>query len=166
MARYSTKHMAHAVRTKGIKYALVSVFNVVFGQGLLLLFVTVLDWRPVVGNVLAVCISAGPAYVLNRAWVWGKTGKNHLTTEVLPFWGFALAGLVLSTVAVAATRGIDIPLVANIANLTAFGVLWVIKFFFLDAVLFGVHHHLPVDGNGESVEVGQAGQAARHREGS
>lgn len=144
MARYSTHHMAHAVRTKGIKYALVSVFNVIFGQGLLVLFVTVLGWHAVVGNVLAVCISAGPAYVLNRAWVWGKTGKNHFMTEVLPFWGFAVAGLLLSTVAVAATRGIDLPLVANVANLAAFGFLWVIKFFFLDAVLFGSHHHVPV----------------------
>ena len=92
------------------------------------------------------CISAGPAYLLSRAWVWQKTGKNSLTTEVLPFWGFGLAGLVLSTVTVAATQTLDIPGITNIANLGAFGVLWVLKFFFLDALIFKavneiVHEH-------------------------
>ena len=42
-----------------------------------------------------------PAYYLNRAWVWGKRGKSHLTKEVVPFWAFAFSGLVLSTIIVA-----------------------------------------------------------------
>jgi hypothetical protein len=90
--------------------------------------------------------------------VWGKTGKSHLTKEVLPFWGFALAGLVLSTISVyLATQALGIAntpraeltvmekLVPNIANLAAFGVLWVVKFFVLDSFMFGKHHHAPVE---------------------
>ncbi len=37
---------------------------------------------------------------MNRAWVWGKRGKSHWKKEVLPFWVFTGAGLVLSTIAI------------------------------------------------------------------
>ncbi|MEJ5256044.1 MAG: GtrA family protein [Acidimicrobiales bacterium] len=146
------------VRTHGLKYSAVSVVNVIVGQGLLVLFSAVIGLRPAPSNVLAVCISAVPAYYLSRAWVWGKTGRSHLTKEVLPFWGFALAGLILSTgavwVATHVTGIAEVPpeqrtlvekLVPNAANILSFGVLWVMKFFILDAYMFGPHHHGPVD---------------------
>ncbi len=145
------------VRSHGLKYSAVSVVNVIVGQGLLLLFHGVAGIGATLSNVLAVCISAVPAYYLNRAWVWGKRGKSHFTKEILPFWGFALAGLVMSTFAVDwATEHSDSPIIPNIANLAAFGVLWVLKFFVLDAVLFGAHHHHPDyehdDDEGDAVE--------------
>lgn len=148
----------HKVRAHGLKYSAVSIVNVAIGQGLLVLFSAVLHFPPALSNVLAVCISAGPAYYLSRRWVWGKTGKSHLTKEVLPFWGFAIAGLILSTAAVwVATRVtgiVDIApddrtaiqkLVPNLANMFAFGVLWVMKFFVLDSYMFGRHHHGPIE---------------------
>lgn len=145
------------VRQHGLKYSAVSLINVAIGQGLLVVFAIFMHnaW---VANVLAVCISAVPAYYLTRAWVWGKTGKSHLYKEVLPFWGFALTGLVLSTIAVAlATKWLGISgvprdelttvekLVPNIANMAAFGVLWIVKFFVLDSYMFGKHHHGAVE---------------------
>ena len=146
------------VRTHGLKYSAVSVVNVAIGQGLLVFFSAVVHVPPAIANVLAVCISAVPAYYLSRRWVWGKSGKSHLTKEVLPFWGFALAGLILSTAAVwvatHVTGIVDIPpadrttiqkLVPNLANMFAFGVLWVVKFFALDAYMFGRHHHGPAE---------------------
>jgi putative flippase GtrA len=146
------------VKTHGLKYSAVSVINVVVGQGLLILFSAVLHLGPALSNLLAVSISAVPAYYLTRAWVWGKTGKSHLTKEVLPFWGFAIAGLILSTgavwVATRVTGVVDIPpadrtlvqkLIPNVANLTAFGFLWVVKFFVLDTYMFGKHHHSAID---------------------
>jgi putative flippase GtrA len=145
------------VRQHGLKYSAVSIINVVVGQGLLILF-GILFHLPWLANVLAVSISAVPAYYLSRAWVWGKSGRSHLTKEVLPFWGFAFAGLILSTVAVAvATNALGIAdtprdqlttiqkLVPNLANMFAFGVLWVVKFFVLDAYMFGEHHHSAID---------------------
>jgi putative flippase GtrA len=147
------------VRKHGLKYSAVSVINVVLGQSLLFGFHTIAEIEATTSNVLAVCISAGPAYYLSRAWVWGKRGKSHLTKEILPFWGFALAGLLLSTVGVnwaseasgaaaALDRGVDLTLwqkvVPNLANLVAFGIIWVVKFFVLDAVIFGPHQHHPV----------------------
>lgn len=133
---YSIASMTQAVKEKGLKYAAVSVVNVIVGQGFLTLFDSGLHWNKVLANFLSVCISAGPAYILSRAWVWQKSGKNSLMTEVLPFWGFGLAGLLLSTGTVAATQNVDIPMIANLASLVAFGVLWVLKFFFLDALIF------------------------------
>ena len=78
-----------------------------------------------------------PSYLLNRAWVWGKSGSHSMTAEVLPFWGMAFLGLVLSTVLVHyAEQQWDSWVLVNLANLSAFGVLWVAKFFVLDRVLF------------------------------
>lgn len=158
------------VRTHGLKYSAVSMINVAVGQGLLIVFGLVIK-APAIANVLAVSISAVPAYYLTRAWVWGKTGKSHLTREVLPFWAFAFAGLILSTVAVYLATHVTgiylIPpdertllekLVPNIANIVAFGLLWVVKFFALDAYMFGKHHHHAVaeDQADESVEPARA----------
>jgi putative flippase GtrA len=134
------------VRRHGLKYSAVSVINVAVGQSLLVLFHAVLHIGATTSNVLAVCISAVPAYFLSRAWVWGKRGKNHWMKEVVPFWGFALTGLVLSSITVTiATQFFDSKLVPNFANMAAFGILWVVKFFVLDSYMFGKHHHGPVD---------------------
>ena len=147
------------VRSHGLRYSAVSAVNVVIGQSLLFLFLNVAHIGPATSNVLAVSLSAVPAYYLSRAWVWGKRGKSHLTKEVLPFWGFAIAGLLLSTVAVFATsRLLGITpgevegwrrVVPNMANIGAFGVLWVVKFFVLDSMIFGPGSHHPDDLVGE-----------------
>ena len=78
-------------------------------------------------------MSAVPAYYMNRAWVWGKRGKSHWKKEVLPFWLFTAAGLLLSTVAIWVVHFFtDAKLVINFVQLVAFGILWVIRFFVLD----------------------------------
>ncbi len=133
------------VRQKGPKYAAVSVVNVIVGQGLLLLFHAILHVGQTLSNVLAVCISAVPAYYMSRAWVWGRKGKSHFKTEVLPFWIFIGVGLVFSTVmvavgsAVAGTNGENVAdltlfqkLLPNILNMFAFGILWVVRFFLME----------------------------------
>ena len=119
------------VRTKGLRYVGVSTVNVLFGGGLLLVFQ---HWmRPTFSNIAAVAISAVPAYYMNRAWVWGKRGKSHWKKEVLPFWSFTAAGLVLSTLAISfADEHTKSKLVILFVQLFAFGVLWVLRFFLLD----------------------------------
>ncbi len=84
--------------------------------------------------------------------MWGKRGRSHLTREILPFWGFAFAGLVLSTAAVNIAANLtDVKIVANLANITAFGLLWVVKFFVLDSMVFGPGHH-DGDDSGDDVD--------------
>lgn len=122
---------------KPVRYSLVSVVAVAVSQIVLVLCNGVLDWAPVPSNLMAVAIGSIPSYALNRAWVWGKRGRNDVWREVLPFWAFAFVGLAFSTLLVyLATQWSDATLVVNGANLTAFGILWVVKYFFLDGLLF------------------------------
>ena len=121
----------HSIRTRGLRYALVAAVNVIVGQTLLLALQGAMG--PSWANVLAVGLSSVPAYYMNRAWVWGKRGKSHWTKEVLPFWLFTAAGLLLSTIAIwIVHRFTDAKLVINFIQLVAFGILWVIRFFVLD----------------------------------
>jgi putative flippase GtrA len=141
-----------AVKNKGLKYSAVSVVNVIIGQGLLLFFnVFVFHANDAatqaeklrlttISNILAVCISAVPAFYLSRAWVWGKKGKSHFKKEVLPFWIFVAVGLVFSTIVVRWTTdlaaedltGIQAALLPNVANMCAFGILWILRLFHVE----------------------------------
>jgi putative flippase GtrA len=120
------------------KFGAVSAFNVVFSQSLLFAAQTVAGWSAVASNILAVGVSTIPAYLLSRYWVWQKRGRNHLMGEVLPFWSLAFLGFILSTGAVwyVEDQWAPHPLVINLTNLVAFGVVWVSKFVILDRVLF------------------------------
>jgi putative flippase GtrA len=123
---------------RAAKYAFVSLIAVAISQVVLLIGHGGFGWSAVMANVVAVSVGCVPSYTLNRYWVWGKRGRNHLVREVLPFWGLALVGLVFSTVAVAvADRWWDSTLLIAGANLAAFGVLWVAKFALFDALMFG-----------------------------
>jgi putative flippase GtrA len=119
------------IRAKGLRYVGVSVVNVLVGGGLL---VMLQHWlRPTFANICGVALSAVPAYYMNRAWVWGKRGRSHWKKEVLPFWVFTAAGLVLSTLAIAyADEHTQSKIVILFVQLVSFGVLWVIRFFVLD----------------------------------
>ncbi len=122
---------------KGAKFLAVSAFNVVFGQSLLLLANVGFGWAFVPSNLFAVSISALPAYILSRYWVWQKKGKNHFWKEVVPFWSLALLGLLFSTLLVAVAENFSTStLVLMATNFFAFGCVWVAKFFILDRVLF------------------------------
>ena len=123
---------------KLIKFGAVSAFNVAFTQSLLFAAQTVFDWSAVASNVFAVGVSAIPAYLLSRYWVWEKRGRNHFMREVLPFWSLTFVGFALSTGAiwVVENEWDPHPLVINLTNLAAFGVVWASKFVILDRVLF------------------------------
>jgi putative flippase GtrA len=122
---------------KLLRYAAVSGVSVAVTQTLLVGLHLRLGWSPTTANVWAVALGAAPAYVLNRRWVWRVEGDHSLTREVIPFWATAFAGLLLSTIVVGVASGHNAsPLVANVANLSAFGSLWVAKYLFLDRLLF------------------------------
>jgi putative flippase GtrA len=125
-----------------VKYSAVSAFAFPATQIVLLIGTHVFHWTGVVSNVVAVSVVAIPAYMLNRYWVWGKKDKNNFRTEILPFWGVTLLGLVLSTGAAwYADRTFDASYAVNIANTVGFGLVWVFKYFLLDSWMFGAHHH-------------------------
>lgn len=123
---------------KLFRYSMVSVVGVTCGQTTLTICTAVLGWPGVPANLVAVTAGAIPSYLLNRYWVWEKSGPNSFRTEILPFWIMSLLGLLLSTIAVAYAedRWGSPSLAINIANLAGFGVLWIAKFLILDRVLF------------------------------
>jgi putative flippase GtrA len=97
-------------------------------------------------NVLATAAGTVPSFELNRRWVWAKTGRRSLRREVLPFCALSASGLVISTLVVsvaarlAAEAGLGhgvVTLMAQAANVSTFGALWVLQYVLLDRVLFG-----------------------------
>lgn len=120
-----------------VRYAAVSAVSVATTQVLLVAGRAVVGLPPAWANALAVLAAAGPVYGLNRRWVWGLDGPSSWRKEVAPFWAFTVAGLALSTVAVAGMARLTHDTMAlAVTNLAAFAVLWVAKFVALDGVVF------------------------------
>lgn len=142
---------------KAMKYSAVSAISVALSQIILfVLFGIIRRWSATTCNVAATAMTAVPSYYLNRAWVWGKSGKSQLVKEVLPFWALTFLGLALSLVAVeyahmlavsmGMTHLVDAAFV-NIAALGAFGVLWIGKYLVFNRYLFGVQTVASVSGS-------------------
>ncbi len=149
---------------RAIRYVATSGVGVVLTQLLLAVFLYLLEWRPTISNFTAVTVVSVPAFLLNKYWVWGKRGRAHMRREVIPFWAFTVAGWILSTLAVILvvnlTRDPDVAslregnrLAVQFANIAGFGVLWVLKYLFLDKIMFGPDHHTPYD---EDIELEEA----------
>ena len=122
------------------RYVLVSALSLVIGQSVLYLFFKVAGFNAALSNLLCVTLSTIPNYMLNRYWVWGKSGPHDITKEIAPYWIIAFSGLGLSTLFVfLADRIWDSWIVVNVANLAAYGALWVLKFIILDRYLFNTN---------------------------
>jgi putative flippase GtrA len=120
-----------------VRYGSVSVIGVVFTQSELVLFHGVLDINATLSNLIAVMLSAGPAFLLNKRWVWNLKGRSSFRREIAPFWAFTLLGLVVSTILVAIVdHYTDRTWPVLAANITGFGLVWISKFLFLDSVVF------------------------------
>ena len=130
---------------KLIRYGMVSVVGVVVTEILFFILYKGMKIDAEITNIVAVAVSSIPAYILSKRWVWGKSGKSHMMKEVVPFWGFAFLGLVLSTLFVHWVQHYTDKVIWNmLANMSGFGALWVVRFFVLDKLIWGPHHHTPV----------------------
>jgi putative flippase GtrA len=94
------------------------------------------QWPAWQANLVAVSAGAVPAYMLNRSWVWGRSGRNRLWGEVVPFWVLTLGGGAASTVAVDAAGRWDNSGVLVLVNLGTYGALWLLKFLVLDRLVW------------------------------
>jgi putative flippase GtrA len=135
---------------KAVRYTLVSVISVAVSQAVLFLTFGVLQLASAVPcNIIATAVATVPSYYLNRRWAWGKTGPSHLWKEIVPFWGLAFLGLVLSILAVDLAES-EAPhltsshfataIIVNASALAAWGVIWVGKFVIFNRLLFVDHH--------------------------
>jgi putative flippase GtrA len=133
-----------------VRYVMVSAVAVPFSQAVFLLCKEGFELNGTASNLIAVTLACIPSYLLNRYWVWGKRGKNHFWREVFPFWAMAALGLVLSTIFVwFVDQRTDVTVFLMAANLSAFGLLYIVKFVLLDRVLFKVAdemtHEVPAE---------------------
>ncbi len=127
------------------RYATVSVVATGVSQVVLATLVATRATGAAEANIIATMVGTVPSFELNRRWVWGKQGRRSMTTEIVPFAAISATGLVVSTLAVAiAARWADNvglgttprTLTVELANLAAFGVVWIAQFVLLDKVLF------------------------------
>jgi putative flippase GtrA len=131
--------------TKLLRYCGVSVIATAVGLTVLGTLVGVAGMSAGWANVIATGVGTVPSFELNRRWVWRKRGQRSLAAEIVPFCVLSFAGLALSTAAVhAIATWADAAgwttsartFAIEIANLSAFGSLWVLQFVVLDRVLF------------------------------
>jgi putative flippase GtrA len=128
-----------------IRYAAVSGISTGISQCVLAVLVGTRATSAVNANIIATMVGTIPSFEFNRRWVWGRTGRRSMITEVVPFAAISATGLALSTISVAVASGwaeavaLDNTwrtLTVQGANLAAFGLVWIAQFFLLDKVLF------------------------------
>ena len=127
---------------KLIKYTTVSAISALTSIVVLTVVYGVLQlWSPVVSTLFANIVAGVPSYLLNRRWVWGKSGRSHWWREVLPFWVMSLTGIGFALVT--ATLAKDFANAHHLhhltrtilvvgANIAAFAVVWLLKFMILN----------------------------------
>ena len=155
------------------RYSVASIVAVIVSEICLVIFNGVVGMSAWVSSSLATAIAAIPNYYMNRKWAWGKHGRSHLLKEVLPFWGLALAGWILSTFSVFLVdkyakhhhfaHVLTTALVA-VVYVGAFGVLWVAKFIIFNKLMF-VHQHHQHHEESKTLPVTSAGPAGVHVQG-
>jgi putative flippase GtrA len=127
----------------------VSGVTTVLSLGLLAVLIRFDLTTPAEANIIAAVVGIGPSFALNRRWVWKGSGRGHWRREVMPFWGYNMVSLVLSTIAVAKAGewadSIGAPpgrrtAIILAANVLTYGTLWMGQFLLLDKVLFRHHH--------------------------
>jgi putative flippase GtrA len=140
-SRGSLRDLIDKYGGKVLRYSSVSFMGLVITQILIVVLYNGVGLAAWVTNFIAVTLSSIPAYMLNRAWVWDKHSSHSMTREVLPFWGMALLGLLISTIGVAiVSQYTDATIAISITNIASFGVLWVGKFLVLEKWMFKVDH--------------------------
>lgn len=125
-------------------------------------------WTEIPSTVFANAVATFPSYWLNRQWAWGKSGRSHLTKEVLPFWAVAAAGIAFSIVGAAIARHIGLKYqLAHVeqtalvlfANVLSFAIFWVLKLivfnrvFRVETLFEEIDEHLDTEEQAESAGV-------------
>ena len=128
-----------------LRYSAVSIAVVAVDQVVLYVCFGILDWSTTQANLFAFALLTGPAFLVNRRWVWGDSSEgSRLMTQVFPFWLLGIAGLLLSMWATGgvAARSAGMTdrhvqaLFVNVASVAAYGLVWGVKFVVLTRFVF------------------------------
>lgn len=125
-----------------VRYTAVSIISALTSLIVLTIVYGVLRlWTEVVSALFSNIVAGVPSYILNRRWVWGKSGRSHIWREIVPFWVMSLTGIGFALVTASWAHDFAnshhlqhfarTVLVVG-ANVGAFGLLWVVKFLILN----------------------------------
>jgi putative flippase GtrA len=128
--------------TKVVRYTLVSAISALTSLVILTIVYGVLRlWSEVFSTLFANVMAGIPSYLLNRHWVWGRSGRSHIWREILPFWVMSITGIGFALyTATLAHNFADSHHLHHLArtvlvvgaNIAAFGILWLLKFIILN----------------------------------
>ena len=147
--------VAHARSDEGkkqLRYFGVSLIFVPVGQILIQVLSILLNGNFVSASLLNSAILTLPNFFANKIWVWRVTSKDNQRTQIAVFWVAAMLGVSFATgltylvqEATKAPAGQDPTLTTRLlvtgAQLTGFGIVWVIRYLVLDKWLFKMTHH-------------------------
>jgi putative flippase GtrA len=143
--------LAHARTPEGrkqVRFASVSAVAIVVNQITLFVCYLLLGWdkKDSVRSLLAAFVLSGFAsYVLNRRWVWGRSGRSSFRREIVPFWGIGLIQLAISVPFVNWAQQEVESVYSNKLlrtvifmglNLVVYGIMWIGKYMIFNKVLF------------------------------
>lgn len=126
-----------------LRYGAASAVSTTTSLVTLGLLVGVAGLPAVLANVVATAVGTVPSFELNRRWVWRRRGPVSAHRQVVPFCALSFAGLLVSSLTVdvagrlTAGSGTVLHTAAvELANVAAYGSLWILQFVLLDRVLF------------------------------
>jgi len=143
IARGARDVLGHPVTARVLRCMAVSVVVTALTTVVLITLAIGAGVAPGLANIVAVACGTAVSYVMNRRWVWRRTGPSSVARELTPFWVMNLCGLIISTAAVhvvgnATTSWPDTQRAIAVvsASLATWGVLWVVQFLILDRFIF------------------------------
>jgi glycosyltransferase involved in cell wall biosynthesis len=165
--RQGVRQIRLPLSTRLIRYTAGSAICLMVSE--IALFVLVLaglqGW---LASLLASAAGIIPGYPLNRTWTFGRRGRSHVWREVLPYWLTTIGGALFAALLVgiatplvknAGTTSLTTAAIAVIVYVGAYGSVWLLKFVYLDRVLFRPR---PVEGSPPAVST-SAPQSVQER---
>ena len=138
-------HLPRLWRDYGLRlmrYGGVTVVSSMVGLTTLAVGIVIIGWPALFANFISVLFSTPPAYLLNRHWVWERDPGGHsVSGEIGPFWVMTFLGWLVSSIAVGSADLVtdnDFLLIAT--QVASFGALWLLKFAFLEKVMWRHRH--------------------------
>jgi putative flippase GtrA len=131
-----------------VRYGSVSAVSTVTSLVVLGTLIGILGYPATWSNVIATVVATVPSFELNRRWVWAQSGEGSVFRKAVPYFLLSFAGLIVSTFAVHLSADATIhstrlvhTAAAELANVAAYGSLWVVQFLLCDRILFRQSHH-------------------------
>jgi putative flippase GtrA len=129
---------------KSLRFAAVSGVAIVTSVAVLVWCYGVMGWHGSLAwraQLASFAVSTAVSYLLNRAWVWGRSGRSSFATEIAPFWILAIVQLAVSLLYVGWSQRLVEDFTENHAlrtigvvgnNLFIYGLMWIGKFVVLN----------------------------------